>query len=51
MSNNISNVDFLEFLQLLEKYKINYILVGGYAVVLHGYVRSTGDIDLIGRKK
>lgn len=46
MSNNISNVDFLEFLQLLEKYKINYILVGGYAVVLHGYVRSTADIDL-----
>ena len=46
MSNNIFNVDFLEFLHLLEKYKIDYILVGGYAVVLHGYVRSTGDIDL-----
>lgn len=38
MANNIFNVDFLEFLQLLEKYKINYILFGGCAVVLHDYV-------------
>lgn len=46
MSNNIFNIDFLEFLELLEKNKIEFLLVGGYAVVLHGYVRSTGDMDL-----
>lgn len=46
MSNNIFNIDFYEFLELLEKYKVDFLLVGGYAVVLHGFVRSTGDIDL-----
>lgn len=46
MSNNIFNIDFLEFLELLEKHKVDFLLVGGYAVVLHGYIRSTGDMDL-----
>lgn len=46
MSNNIFNIDFYEFLELLEKHKVDFLLVGGYAVVLHGFVRSTGDIDL-----
>ena len=27
--------------------KIKYVLVGGYAVILHGYYRTTHDIDLI----
>ncbi len=43
---NLFNYDFLEFLELLEKHKAEYLLVGGYAVILHGYVRSTGDLDL-----
>jgi hypothetical protein len=46
MSNNIFNVDFLEFLELLTKHQVEFLLVGGYAVVLHGYIRSTGDMDL-----
>lgn len=43
---NLFNVDFIEFLQLLDKHKVDYLLVGGYAVVLHGYNRSTGDMDI-----
>ena len=43
---NLFNVDFVEFLQLLDKYQVEYLLVGGYAVILHGYNRSTGDMDL-----
>lgn len=43
---NLFNIDFLEFLQLLDKYEVDYLLVGGYAVILHGYGRSTGDMDL-----
>ena len=46
MSNNIFNLDFLEFLELLQKHEVDFLLVGGYAVILHGYVRSTGDMDL-----
>ncbi len=43
---NLFNYDFLEFLELLDKHKVEYLLVGGYAVILNGYVRSTGDLDL-----
>jgi Nucleotidyl transferase of unknown function (DUF2204) len=43
---NIFNSDFRDFLKALNENKVNYILVGGYAVVLHGYPRTTGDMDL-----
>lgn len=43
---NLFNIDFLDFLELLDKHDVNYLLVGGYAVILHGYGRSTGDLDL-----
>ena len=43
---NLFNNDFQEFLELLQKHDVNYLLVGGYAVILHGFVRSTGDMDL-----
>jgi len=43
---NLFNYDFLEFLELLGKHEVEYLLVGGYAVILNGYVRSTGDLDL-----
>lgn len=39
------NKDFKEFLELLNNNKVEYLLVGGYAVILHGYPRYTGDID------
>jgi len=38
--------DFKEFLKLLNSHGVRYLLVGGYAVVFHGYVRSTGDMDI-----
>lgn len=38
--------DFKEFLQLLNDHEVEYLLVGAYAVNFHGYVRSTGDIDI-----
>lgn len=43
---NLFNFDFLEFLELLDKHKVDFLLVGGYAVIIHGYTRSTGDLDL-----
>lgn len=39
------NQDFLEFIELLEAEKVDYLIVGGYAVGLHGFPRYTGDID------
>ncbi|OFY64388.1 MAG: hypothetical protein A3H98_03915 [Bacteroidetes bacterium RIFCSPLOWO2_02_FULL_36_8] len=38
--------DFKEFIQLLNKNKVEYLVIGGYAVVFHGYVRATGDMDV-----
>lgn len=35
-----------EFLRLLTSHKINYLLVGGYAVGYYGYPRATIDIDI-----
>lgn len=43
---NLFNEDFVDFLVLLEKHQVDFLLVGGYAVILHGYIRSTGDMDL-----
>ena len=41
--------DFEEFLQLLNDHQVEYVIVGGYAVAFHGYVRATKDIDLFFR--
>ena len=38
--------DFKEFLTLLNSAEVTYLLVGGFAVTLHGHPRTTGDIDL-----
>ena len=38
--------DFKELLQLLNSKKIEYLVIGGYAVALYGYPRATGDIDI-----
>ncbi len=43
---NLFNSDFFDFLQALHKHNVDYILVGGYAVILHGYERVTGDMDI-----
>lgn len=37
--------DVLEFLRLLDKHAVRYLLIGGYAVFYHGYPRLTADID------
>ena len=44
--SNLFNPDFLDFLQALNQCEVDYILVGGYAVILHGYERVTADIDI-----
>jgi hypothetical protein len=38
--------DFKEFLRLLNATRVDYLLVGGYAVGLHGYPRATVDLDV-----
>ncbi len=38
--------DFKEFLKLLARHEVDYLLVGGYAVGYYGYPRPTGDMDI-----
>ncbi len=38
--------DFAEFVTLLEKHQVEYLVVGGYAVGYWGHVRFTGDLDI-----
>ena len=38
--------DFKELLKLFNQHKVKYLLIGGYAVSIHGFVRATNDIDL-----
>ncbi|MBI5822586.1 MAG: hypothetical protein HZB18_01050 [Chloroflexi bacterium] len=40
------NQDFKEFIQSLNDNGVRYLVVGGYAVALHGYPRYTKDIDI-----
>jgi hypothetical protein len=38
--------EFKEFIALLNSEKVDYLLVGGWALALHGHPRYTGDIDI-----
>lgn len=43
---DIFNADFQDFIKSLNTANVNYLLVGGYSVILHGYSRTTGDLDI-----
>lgn len=47
---NLFSPDLRNFIVLLQQYKVEFILVGGYAVNLYGYARSTGDMDIYIKK-
>ena len=38
--------DFENFVQLLNKHKVAYMVVGRYALGFHGNPRSTGHMDI-----
>jgi len=39
--------DFKELLALLNEHKVEYVIVGGYALAFHGAPRYTGDMDIL----
>lgn len=38
--------DFRDLLCLLNEHRVKYLIVGGWALGVHGYVRATGDMDI-----
>jgi hypothetical protein len=39
--------DLLKLCAALNREAVRYLLIGGFAVILHGFVRGTKDIDLL----
>lgn len=48
--NNVLSQDFLDFITCLNERGVDFVLVGGYALGVHGVVRATGDIDFLYRR-
>lgn len=38
--------DFIEFIELLNKHEVKYMIVGAHALAFHGRPRHTGDLDI-----
>ena len=43
---NIADDDVLHLLQSLNRFNVQFLLVGGMAGVVHGHIRTTQDMDL-----
>lgn len=42
--------DFLDFIACLNSRRVDAVLIGGYALAVHGVIRATGDIDFLYRR-
>ena len=40
------NADYIDMLKCLNKAGVDYIMVGGWAVNMYGYIRATVDLDI-----
>jgi hypothetical protein len=45
--NNNHIDDYEALIATLNKHKVEFMIVGAYAVGLHGYIRATTDIDIL----
>jgi hypothetical protein len=43
---DIFDKEILNFWSVLQGYRVQYIMVGSYAINLHGYQRFTSDFDI-----
>lgn len=49
-ANDVLSPDFLDLITCLNEHGVDFVLVGGYALAIHGVVRATGDIDFLYRR-
>jgi hypothetical protein len=40
------STDFSEFIGFLSAHEVRFLVIGGYAVAVHGHPRYTGDLDV-----
>ena len=43
----MSESDFAEFIRILSRHRVRFLVVGGYAMAHHGLVRATNDVDVL----
>ena len=44
--NNQFPTHYKDFLNALSKHKVEYLLIGGYAMGAYGHIRGTNDLDI-----
>ena len=47
--NDALSPDFVDFIACLDEQKVSFVLVGAYALGVHGVIRATGDLDVLYR--
>ncbi len=47
MTAPVFSKDQQDFLRALAKHEVRYLVIGGHAVIFHGFMRFTGDIDFL----
>lgn len=41
--------EYLSFVRLMNEENVDYVILGGHAVIAHGFLRTTGDVDILVR--
>jgi len=41
--------EYLSFVRLMNEENVDYVILGGHAVIAHGFLRTTGDVDIFVR--
>lgn len=44
---SVSYQDCAEFIRILHRHRVRFVVVGGYAVAFHGWPRATDDVDVL----
>lgn len=47
MSTADPRLEFFPILKVLREHRVEFVVIGGFAVILHGVVRATKDIDIV----
>jgi len=43
---NFTHPAHKEMILAMLRHEVDFLLIGGYAVIFHGYIRATGDMDV-----
>ena len=41
--------EYLSFVRLMNEENVEYVILGGHAVIAHVFFRTTGDVDILVR--